>query len=943
MIVNGNLKLHTLGDSEFQNVILERLTTAARDALTGGDLVAGRLIYNTSTNTYDYYDGTNWVAFGTGGNVAAVQNELDTTQTSMGYVNADGTFNASSLNALTNVNGLTGSSTLVDALADLDAAITAAAGVDTLAELTDVNLTSPTQNDFLVRGATQWNNLAPSAAQQAMGVEVGVDVQAFDADLSAIAGLTHTGGEVIYSNAGTWAAAATGATSGVQKYDAMLDSVANNTGTGVMVATSSGDTLVVRTLAVDGAGATAGLTVTNGDGVLGAPTFGLDVNGLAAAAGDPVSTDVFVVYDGTNNEKVTLSQVRGGVLTLGVALNDLSDVVITAAASNEFLMFDGNNWVDTTPAAARTGLDVYSKAESNSNFVDAAGDTMTGNLVMSAGTDVKLPDQPVNATDAANKAYVDTVAAGQQWKNAIVDPNFVGIASDTPTSPTADTGYIAAGTGTYTGAWNTAGVSKYDYVVWNAAGNAWIIVDNIDGKNARFGVAMESGAADSSLTGIGIVTGDLVEYVGGTGGDTTLAASWSHPEGMNGTHTAVNIVSITVATDTVKLSGDQTLHFFPGNRITLAGTTAHDGEYTIQSATLNAGNTDIVTIEDLTGSDQAAVGTATSEIFDGVTVLVSDPESEHQGHSFLYQELSNSWVQVSGPGTVGAGVGLSYSGNVLNVNLGAGIVELPTDEVGVDVYSGGGLITTTDGSTSSTVTGAQLAIKLDGGTLALSTNGIKVATGGITNTEVSGSAAIALSKLASGTSAQIIVANGSGVPTYVAMSGDVTIDNLGATTIGAGKVTNAMLVNDNLTLAADTGTPEVANLGETVTIAGGTGIASAVSATNTVTLNYNGGLNDQSDATITSAASGDTLVHDGTDFKNVPIQVVLNQTTSSNTWTVSHNLGQKFVNVTVYDSTDNVIIPQSIVATDANTTTITFNTAITGTAVVMGVPGATVI
>jgi hypothetical protein len=49
----------------------------------------------------------------------------------------------------------------------------------------------------------------------------------------------------------------------------------------------------------------------------------------------------------------------------------------------------------------------------------------------------------------------------------------------------------------------------------------------------------------------------------------------------------------------------------------------------------------------------------------------------------------------------------------------------------------------------------------------------------------------ALAKLASGTSAQIIVANAGGVPTYVAMSGDGTITNAGVFAIAAGVIVDA--------------------------------------------------------------------------------------------------------------------------------------------------------
>jgi hypothetical protein len=52
---------------------------------------------------------------------------------------------------------------------------------------------------------------------------------------------------------------------------------------------------------------------------------------------------------------------------------------------------------------------------------------------------------------------------------------------------------------------------------------------------------------------------------------------------------------------------------------------------------------------------------------------------------------------------------------------------------------------------------------------------------------------ITLARLANGTSAQYHVCNVSGVPVYVAMSGDITQTNAGVTAIGAGKVTNTML------------------------------------------------------------------------------------------------------------------------------------------------------
>ena len=57
------------------------------------------------------------------------------------------------------------------------------------------------------------------------------------------------------------------------------------------------------------------------------------------------------------------------------------------------------------------------------------------------------------------------------------------------------------------------------------------------------------------------------------------------------------------------------------------------------------------------------------------------------------------------------------------------------------------------------------------------------------------------------------------------------------------------------------------------------------------------------------------------------------QGTASATWTFNHNTGQLYPAVTVYGSTGLVIIPKSIQASTVNTLILTFNTAITGTAV----------
>jgi autotransporter-associated beta strand protein len=52
---------------------------------------------------------------------------------------------------------------------------------------------------------------------------------------------------------------------------------------------------------------------------------------------------------------------------------------------------------------------------------------------------------------------------------------------------------------------------------------------------------------------------------------------------------------------------------------------------------------------------------------------------------------------------------------------------------------------------------------------------------------------------------------------------------------------------------------------------------------------------------------------------------------AATTWTATHNLNTLYPVITVYNGSGQVILPTSITATDVNTTTVTFNTAVAGT------------
>jgi hypothetical protein len=863
MKLNGDLEFYTAGAGEAKNFVIERMTTTARTALGN---VAGQIVYDTDVLAYFFNNGTGWNQFGSSGTVTNLQAEVDAIETASGGIfDTDGTYNAATLDALNNVSA---STDLANALSQLDTAISNAAGVDTLGELTDVTLSTPSNTDLLQFNGTEWVNVSATTigefgfktisgdsgadvvADQLgdtltfNGIAGGVNIVADSANdtldlnlapmsLSATSATIDGADFLMLSDAADAADAAPLRTS-LTKIITDLD-IVTATADGVLVRTAA-DTYASRTLTAATTGL-EGITIADGDGILGDPTFGLNITGLTAEAGTLSASDSFVVFDGTNNVKVTLSQLAAGITAAApLSIDDLSDVVITGAASGEFLTFDGTNWVDTTPADSRTAMDVYSKSESDSTFVDVAGDTMSGNLAMGNNLVSGLA-APTTDDHAANKAYVDSKVAGLTWKNSV---------------DRATTSNI-----TLSG------------------------IQNIDGSDIVDGMRVlvkdQTNAAENGI------------YIASTSG------AWTRATDMDSTSPVDEINSAAVFVEN--------------------GNTQADTGWTVTSPVSILDTDDIV------------------------------------------------WTQFNGASGITAGVGLGKSGNTVFVNMGAGIVQLPSDEVGVHVRTAGGLITTLDGTTSSTDSAAELAILVDGNTLSLSSTGIKVASGGITEVELNTSVAGDGITGGAGTALSLDLKVGSGL---VIDTGELSLTS----------VPNTALANSTLSFTDGTNTA-VSNLGDTLTFAAGNGLSIVVNGTgDSVTYAMTAGINELSDVdtTTTAPTSGDALIFDGTNwvpgeatnhetadlsdvgaaasaagqimvsdgsnvYQPIKIQHVETVTVAATTWTVSHNLGQKFVNVTVYDSTDQQIIPQSVTLTDANTTTITFNTAITGSAVIMGVKG----
>ncbi len=110
---------------------------------------------------------------------------------SLKFLSTDQNLPSPELPALTNLKGkaltFNSSTGAPEATAFADISV----GIDTA-------LSSEAANDFLVYDGTNWVNQTVSEVQATLSLEVGTDVQAYDADLAALAGLTSAANKVPY-------------------------------------------------------------------------------------------------------------------------------------------------------------------------------------------------------------------------------------------------------------------------------------------------------------------------------------------------------------------------------------------------------------------------------------------------------------------------------------------------------------------------------------------------------------------------------------------------------------------------------------------------------------------------------------------------------------------------------------------------------------------------
>ena len=92
--------------------------------------------------------------------------------------------------------------------------------------------------------------------------------------------------------------------------------------------------------------------------------------------------------------------------------------------------------------------------------------------------------------------------------------------------------------------------------------------------------------------------------------------------------------------------------------------------------------------------------------------------------------------------------------------------------------------------------------------------------------------------------------------------------------------------------------------------------------------------NNQLTITFASAESGNAHVSVGGISNIAGDRYLYTQSTPASTWTITHALNYKYVNVDVYDNNDQLMLPQTVTATNNNTLTLVFATPTSGNATI---------
>lgn len=153
---------------------------------------------------------------------------------------------------------------------------------------------------------------------------------------------------------------------------------------GILVRTAA-DTYASRTLTASTAAGEEGIVITNAAGGTGDPTFGLDITNLTLST-EVAGTMELPVYDGTNNVKITLSELLADLDDNKISQGDTSVVITDTGTGQIVWTVDGNAAATLVDATGWSFSNDVTVATGNSFTVTDGTATFGGQIDAAGGT-----------------------------------------------------------------------------------------------------------------------------------------------------------------------------------------------------------------------------------------------------------------------------------------------------------------------------------------------------------------------------------------------------------------------------------------------------------------------------------------------------------------------------------------------------------------------------
>jgi len=370
--------------------------------------------------------------------------------------------------------------------------------------------------------------------------------------------------------------------------------------------------------------------------------------------------------------------------TSGLASMDWTNRLLKDSSANSSL--DYNNRV-TKDSSGVSSVDWQ-----NRNLLNSSGSTIAG----WSGSALNLNSNKIinvaagsNPNDAVNYSQLTSLSTGLVWQNPVNDPDLVDDSLSTPPgSPVYSLLYIVGASGT--GAWS--GLDGHA-VWWD--GTQWIDLSTGNLAASGQGTAVQNG--DRFL--VASATAQLFTFTVTAANATAGAVYTTNGYNFQVQSTITGGTTLLATSLGFPAAASGTLTLVSGTGDATIAFSAHTEQV---GGGLAGQNHKVATVTSNTPGSFAYTFATPANNW-----AISDitPGSQHYNDSFTYSSTQTNWINFAGPSKVIPGAALLYVGNTLNVQY-------------------------------------------DNVTIGLSGNQLQVKNGGISNTQISASAAIAYSKLA---------------------------------------------------------------------------------------------------------------------------------------------------------------------------------------------------